>query len=91
MVKINGTESGEFEIGKGVRQRFIMSPLLFNIYSEHIMRKALADWKGAISIGGRYINNLRYADDTTIITASKEELEELMKRIQEISIEYSLM
>ena len=55
------------------------------------MRKVLDGWKGGISIGGRRISNLRYADDTTVLAASREELEELLERIQSISAEYGLL
>ena len=79
------TEFGETEnlsIGKGVRQGCILSPLLYNIYAEHIMREALHDWKGGISIGGRKITNLRYADDTTLLAKTKNEIEEFLKKVK---------
>ena len=64
-----------FQIWKGVRQGCILSPCLFNLYAEYIMRNAGLEeaWAG-IKISGRNINNLRYADDTTLIAESKEEL-----------------
>ena len=69
-----------FQIGKGVRQDCILSPRLFNFYAEYIMRKAgLEETQGGIKIGGRNINNLRYADDTTFMAKSKEELKSLLK------------
>ena len=56
-----------FQIGKGVRQGYILSPSLFNLYAEYIMRNAgLEEAEGGIKIAGRNINNLRYADDTTL-------------------------
>ena len=62
-----------FQIGKGVRQGWILSPCLFNFYAEYIMRDAgLDDAQGEIKIAGRNINNLRYADDTTLIAGSEE-------------------
>ena len=79
------TEFGETDtinIGKGVRQGCILSPLLFNIYAEKIMRKALEDWDGGISIGGRMITNLRYADDTTLIAETKNDLIAIMERVK---------
>ena len=67
-----------FQIGKGVRQGCILSPCLFNLYAEYIIRKArLEEAEGGIKIAGRNINNLRYADDTTLMAESKEELKSL--------------
>ena len=66
-IKIEFCETDTTNIGKGVRQGCILSPLLFNIYAENIMREALEGWDEGISIGGRRITNLRYADDTTLI------------------------
>ena len=64
-----------FQIGKGVRQGSILSPCLFNLYAEYIMRNAgLEEAKAGIKIAGRNINNLRYADDTTLKPESEEEL-----------------
>ena len=64
-----------FQIGKGVRQGCILSPCLFNLYAEYIMRNAgLEETQAGIKIAGRNINNLRYADDTTLMTESEEEL-----------------
>ena len=67
-----------FQIGKGVRQVCILSPCLFNLYAEYIMRIArLDEAQAGIKISGRSINNLRYADDTTLIAESEEELKSL--------------
>ena len=64
-----------FQIGKGVCQGCILSPCLFNFYAEHIMRNAgLEETQAGIQISGRNINNLRYADDTTLMAESEEEL-----------------
>ena len=64
-----------FQIGKGVHQGCILSPCLFNLYAEYIMRHAgLEEAQAGIKIAGRNINNLRYADDTTLIAESEEEL-----------------
>ena len=61
-----------FQIGKGVRQGFILSPYLFNLYAEYIMRNAgLEESQAGIKIVGRNINNLRYADDTTLMEKKK--------------------
>ena len=64
-----------FQIGKGVRKGCILSPCLFNFYVEYIMRNAgLEEAQAGIKISGRNINNLRYADDTTLMAESEEEL-----------------
>ena len=77
------TEYGDsewFEVRKGVRQGCILSPSLFNIYSEYIVRKVGFEDNIEIKIGGRTINNLRYADDTTILAEEKEDMEKLLKK-----------
>ena len=68
-----------FQIGKGVHQGRILSPCLFNFYAEYIMRNAgLEEAQAGIMIARRNINNLRYADDTTLMTESEEELKSLL-------------
>ena len=75
-----------FQIGKAVRQGCILSPSLFNLYAEYIMRNASLDEAQArIKISGRHINNLRYADDTILITESEEELKSLLRKVKEKS------
>ena len=70
-----------FRIGKGARQGCILSPCLFNLYAEYIMRNAgLEETQAGIKIVGRNINNLRYADDTTLMAESEEELKPLDER-----------
>ena len=74
----------KLQIGKGVRQGCILSPCLFNLYSEYIMRNAgLDEAQAGIKIAGRNINNLRYADDTTIVAESEEELKSLLMKVKE--------
>ena len=69
-----------FQIGKGVQESCILSPCLFNLYTEYIMRNAgLEEAQAEIKIAGRNINNLRYADDTTLMAKSEEELKSLLK------------
>ena len=75
-----------FQIGKGVCQGCILSPCFYNLYAEHIMRNAgLEEAQAGIKIAGRNINNLRYADDTTIMAESKEELKSLLMKVKEES------
>ena len=75
-----------FQIGKEVRQGCILSPCLFNLYAEYIMQNAMLDEAQAgIKIAGRTINNLRYADDTTLMAESEEELKSLLMRVKEVS------
>ena len=75
-----------FQIGKGVRQGCILSPCLFNLYAEYIMRNVgLEEAQAGIKIAGRNINNLRYADDTTLMAESEEELKSLLMKVKEES------
>ena len=75
-----------FQIGKGVCQGCILSPCLFNLYADYIMRDAgLEEAQAGIKIPGRNINNLRYADDTTLMAESKEELKSLLMKVKEES------
>ena len=72
-----------FQIGKRVRQGCILSPCLFNFYAEYIMRNAgLEETQAGIKIAGRNINQLRYADDTTLMAESEEELKSLLMKVQ---------
>ena len=75
-----------FQIGKGVCQGCILSPCLFNFYAEYIMRNAtLEETQAGIKIAGRNINNLRYADDTTLMAESEEELKSILMKVQKES------
>ena len=74
-----------FQTGKGVCQSCILSPCLFNLYAEYIMQNAMLDEAQArIKIASRNINNLRYADDTTLMAKSKEELNSLLMKVKEL-------
>ena len=73
-----------FQIGKGVCQGCILSPCLLNLYAEYIMRNTgLEEAQAGIKIARRNINNLRYADDTTLMAESKEELKSLLMKVKE--------
>ena len=75
-----------FQIGKGIWQGCILSPCLFNFYAEYIMWNArLDEAQAGIKIAGRNINNLRYADDTTLMAESEEELKSLLMKKKEES------
>ena len=75
-----------FQIGKGVHQGCMLSPCLFNLYAEYIMRDpGLDKAQTGIKIAGRNINNLRYADDTTFMAESEEELNSLLMKVREES------
>ena len=73
-----------FRIGKGIRQGCILSRCLFNLYAENIMRNTgLEEGQAGIKIARRNTNNLRYADDTTLMSESKEELKSLLMKVKE--------
>ena len=75
-----------FQIGKGVHQGCILSPCLFNLYAEYIMRNTgLDEAQAGIKIAGRNTNSLRYADDTTLMAESEEELKSLLMKVKEES------
>ena len=75
-----------FQIGKGLSQGCILSPCLFNFYAEYITRNAgLEEAQAGIKIAGRNINNLRYADNTTLMAESEEELKSLLMKVKEES------
>ena len=79
-------EQDWFQMGKGVHQGCILSPCLFNLHTEYITRNAGVDEaQGRIKIAGRNIDNLRYADDTTLMAESKEELKSLLMKVKEDS------
>ena len=83
-VKTKHETTDWFKIGKGVHQGCILSPSLFNLYAEYIMRNAgLEEAQAGIKIAGRNINNLGYADDTTLMAESEEELKSLLMKVKE--------
>ena len=85
-VRIGHGTTDWFQIGKGVCQGCILSPCLFNLYAEYIMRNAgLEEAQAGIKIAGRNINNLRYADDTIFMAESEEELKSFLMKVKEES------
>ena len=83
IVKTGHGTTDWFQTGKGVRQGCILSPCLFNFYAEYIMRNAgLEEAQAGIKIAGRDINNLRYADDTTLMAEIEEELKGLLMKVK---------
>ena len=83
-VRIGQGTTDWFQTGKGVHQSCILSPCLFNLYAEYIMRNTgLDEVQAGIKLIGRNINNLRYADDTTLMAESKEELKSLLMNVKE--------
>ena len=75
-----------FKIGKGIRQGCILPPYLFNLYAEYVMQNVgLDEAQVGVKIAGRNINNLRYADDTTLMAENEEELKSLLMRVKEES------
>ena len=80
-----------FQIGKGVRQGCILSPCLFNLYAEYIIRNiGLEETQAGIKIARRNINKLRYADDTTLMAESEEELKSLLMKVKEVSTSHMM-
>lgn len=89
-VRVDDTLMDKFKVEAGVRQGCILSPLLFNTYTEYIMRIVLDGWDKGISVGGRMINNLRYADDTTLLANTREDMENILSRLETTSIKFGL-
>ena len=83
-VRIGHRTTDCFQIGKGVRQGCILSPCLFNLYAEYIMRNAgLDEAQAGTKIAGRNISNVRYADDTTLMAEGEEELKSLLMKVKD--------
>ena len=84
-VRIRHRTKDWFKVEKGVQQGCVLSPCLFNFYEGYIMRNAGLEGQSGIKISGKNINNLRYADDTTLMAESKEELKSLLMKVKEES------
>ena len=90
-VRIGHETTNWFQIGKGVCQGCILSPCFFKLYAEYIMRNAgLDEAQAGIKIAGRNINNLRYADDITLMAESEEKLNSLLLKVKEMSENFGL-
>lgn len=81
VVRVDNTNSESVNIKRGVRQGCILSPLLFNVYSERIFREAISERMEGIIVNGEVINNLRYADDTVLLASNEEDLQCLLDRV----------
>ena len=82
--QVPNNNNNRFQIGKGVCQGYILSPCLFNLYAEYIIQNVgLDELQAGIKIAERNINNLRYADDTTLMAESEEELKSLLINVKE--------
>jgi len=86
-VKVAGTLSRDFAVNKGVRQGCVLSPYLFNIMAEMVMRKV----DGGFLIGGRQVSNLQYADDIVLLASSEAELQLLLDKLDNVSQEFGLL
>ena len=89
-IRTDGGTSDEVAVRKGVRQGCVLSPLLFNIYSEAVFREALESVEDGIKINGTLINNIRFADDTVVLAGNILHLQNMMDCIVEHSMQYGL-
>ncbi|KAM3956770.1 alpha-tubulin [Aphomia sociella] len=89
-VRMDDVLSNSFHPSAGVRQGCILSPLLFNVYTELVKRITLEDWTDGVAVGGYKIANLRYADDTTLFATSERLMEELLLKMERVSLQFGL-
>src|SRR6218665_3933650 len=90
-VRVAGGLSNESRVKKGVRHGFVISPYLFNIMAEVVMREVMGGWEGGVHIGGRRLTNLRYADDIVLLAESEEELQKIVNRLHQVGSEKRLL
>lgn len=90
VLKIDGEHTEDIQIQRGVRQGCILSPILFNLYSEFIFREALENIDEGIPLNGVRVNNIRYADDAIVFADTQEGLQALMDKVVEVSKRYGL-
>ena len=88
-VRTNNGKKEEIEIKRGIGQGCILSPVLFNLYSEYLIEEALNN-KRRLSINGENINNVRFADDTVLIAESEEELQEMVNELNQNRNDYGM-
>ena len=88
-VRTNNGETEEIEIKRGIRQGCILSPVLFNLYSEYLIEEALSNKRG-LNINGENINNVRFADDTVLIAESEEDLQEMVNELNKKCSDYGM-
>src|SRR5688572_8499115 len=89
-IRIEGEYSEPGLIGRGVRQGCPLSPLLFNIYIEELIREALEDTEEGIKVGGKLVKALRFADDQAMLAGREDELQKMMDRLNTVSIQYKM-
>src|SRR6218665_1734655 len=91
MVRVAGGLSHESRVKKGVRHGFVISPNVFNIMAEVVMREGMDGWEGGVHIAGRRLTNLRYADDIVLLAESDEELQKIVNRLHQVGSEKGLL
>ena len=89
-IRVENVQTEDIEIRRGVRQGCILSPLLFNLYSEAIMREALYEEQAGVLVNGMPVSNIRYADDTVLLAENANDLQRIVQKVHDVSIRYGL-